>query len=201
MERIAIFGGTFNPVHRGHIHLCSECQQIYHFDKILLIPTNIPPHKNAPILASNIDRYNMLTLSVGDIPYFEVSDIEFQLGEKSYTINTVLALKKQYPKGDFYLIIGSDMLRMFSKWARYEDILKEVTLVVGARHEAEFEELVSIKQKLLSLSHKVDIINISVLDISSTQIREKQSKGEAISELVAPAVEGYIKKNHLYENS
>ncbi|MFZ2537821.1 MAG: nicotinate-nucleotide adenylyltransferase [Oscillospiraceae bacterium] len=200
MNKIAIYGGTFNPIHNGHINLCNGCQQLYNFDKIVLIPTNIPPHKNAVDLASNIDRFNMLKLAVSNIANFEVSDIEFKLGAKSYTINTILELKNQHLDAEFYLIIGSDMLRIFQEWHRYEDVLKEVTLVVGARHEAEFDELLTIKSHFGSLSMKIDIVNINVVDVSSTDIREKLSKNESISKLVNYRVEDYINKNHLYTN-
>ncbi len=200
MNKIAIYGGTFNPVHNGHINLCNECQKIYSFDKLILIPTNIPPHKNAVELASNTHRFHMLELAVFDISNFEVSDIEFNLGEKSYTINTILELQKQYPCAQIYLIVGSDMLRMFKKWHRYEDILKEVPLIVGARHDAEFQELLELKSHFGSLSAKIDIVNINVVDISSTEIREKLLKNKSISELVNYRVEDYIKKNNLFTN-
>lgn len=196
--KIAIFGGTFNPVHNGHIHLSKECLMRYSFDKILLIPTNLPPHKAAKGLISNEHRLNMLTLATENEDMFEVSDIEYRLGSKSYTINTINELKKQYKQAEFFLIAGSDMLLMFKKWHRYEDILKSVTLIVGARHEAEYERLLSFSQSFGELSQKIQIINIAPIDISSTLIRQKLANHESINELVNFRVEKYIKEHNLY---
>lgn len=199
MNKIAIFGGTFNPVHNGHINLCNECQNIYNFDKILLIPTNIPPHKKPVDLASNQDRYNMLKLAISGNDKFDVSEIEYKYDKKSYTINTVLSLKKQYPNSEFYFILGSDMLKTFNEWYRYEDILKEVKLVVGARHQKEFSELLDIKSKFSNLAEKIDIVNINVMEISSTMIRENITKNKDIKNLVDNKVLKYITEHNLYK--
>lgn len=197
--KIAIYGETFNPVHNGHIHLLTECSKIYSFDKILLIPTNLPPHKKAQKLASNEDRFDMLKLAIEGENCFEISDIEYKLGEKSYTIYTINMLKKQYENAEFYLIIGSDMLRMFDKWYRYEEILNCTKLVVGARRDAEYNELFAMKDSFGELSSQIEIVKINALDVSSTQIRENIKLCKDIDGLVNHKVKEYILKKGLYK--
>lgn len=195
--KIAVFGGAFNPVHNGHINLCLECDKFFNFDKILLIPTNIPPHKSADNLASNQDRLSMLKLASKTNSLFDVSDIEYHLEGTSYTYKTILELKKIYKNADLYLIVGSDMLKMFHKWYNYKQLLDEVTLVVGAREKSEYEELIKIKENLVN-SKKIEIININVITLSSTQIRECIKKNENISHFVNKDVEKYIYSHKLY---
>lgn len=197
-RKIAIFGGTFNPVHNGHIHICLQCQKKFRFDQILLIPTNIPPHKSAVDLASNEDRFEMLRLATKENPLFCVSDIEYRLSGTSYTYHTIQQLKKENQNDSYYLIVGSDMLRMFDKWYRYQDILKEVTLLVGAREQSEYNELMKIKKNDYSDSEKIQIINIDVLELSSTEIRKDIKKGISIERLVHPDVQQYIYSHNLY---
>lgn len=197
--KIAVFGGAFNPVHKGHINLCLECNKVFNFDKILLIPTNIPPHKSADNLASNEDRLSMLKLAIKTNSLFDVSDIEYHLEGTSYTYKTILELKKLYKNADLYLIVGSDMLRMFDKWYKYEELLDEVTLVVGAREKSEYDELIKIKEKLVN-NKKIEIININVISLSSTQIRESINKNQNISDLIDKDVEKYIYSHNLYAN-
>lgn len=197
-RKIAVFGGTFNPVHNGHIHLCLQCQKQFHFDKILLIPTNIPPHKSAVDLASNEDRLEMLRLATKDNPLFSVSDIEYRLSGTSYTYHTIRQLKKEYQNDTFYLIVGSDMLRMFDKWYRYGDLLDEVTLIAGAREQNEYNELIELKRQNFSNSDKIQIINIEIVELSSTQIRKNVLENQSIERLVHPNVLKYIESHQLY---
>ena len=145
MSRIALFGGTFNPVHNGHINLCLECHKKLNFDKILLIPDNIPPHKSSDDLAGNAHRLNMLKIAAKENELFEVCDIEYKLKGTSYTVNTIAELKKIYKEDELFLIIGSDMLFMFDRWFCYEKILKSVTLVAGARKKTNMTLWLNIK--------------------------------------------------------
>ncbi|MEG2428866.1 MAG: nicotinate-nucleotide adenylyltransferase, partial [Oscillospiraceae bacterium] len=115
--KIGIFGGSFNPIHNGHLNLCYQCNKIFNFDEILLIPTNIPPHKSNAQFISNSHRINMINLAIENQALIKSSEIEFQLGGTSYTYNTIIALKKIYPiDTEFYFLIGSDMLEIFDKW-------------------------------------------------------------------------------------
>lgn len=198
MKKIAAFGGTFNPIHNGHIHLCLECGKHYQFEKILLIPTNLPPHKTAADLANNYHRLEMCRLAAEDYPLLEVSDLEMKMSGVSYTVNTVRELRKLYPDYEIYLIIGSDMLFMFHKWYCYQEILENVHLLAGAREPKEYERMTEYVQNVLKNHEKVHIIHIPVISLSSTFVRESLKKGERISEHLNPKVYEYIVKNRLY---
>lgn len=197
MSKIAIFGGTFNPIHTGHIHLCLECDRALQFDRILLMPTNMPPHKQPKHLLSNEDRLMMCKLACRDYPKIQVSDLEMRMQGVSYTVHTVKELRKVYPHDDLYWMIGSDMLLSFHQWYRYEEILQEVSLVAGAREENEYEEMLSYVEKTLK-SDRVHIVPIEALPISSTQIREELFRGEK-PECLAEEVYAYIKEHGLYQ--
>lgn len=192
--RIGIFGGAFNPVHNGHLKLCDQCQKIYNFDKILIIPTYISPHKKADNPIDFGHRYNMLKFAVEDNPVFEVSDIEQHIGGISYTYDTILRLKKTYQGAEFFLIIGSDMFESFHKWRNFIPLMELVTLVVGARKPDAKLEL--IKKQLNA--EKIDIIPVNVYEISSTQIRQMIFDKKDTSEHLNPKVFDYCKANDLY---
>ena len=199
MSRIAIFGGTFNPVHNGHINLCLECNRYFNFDKILLVPDNIPSHKSADDLVSNEHRFNMLSIATRDEKLFKVCDIEYKLKGKSYTVNTISELKKIYPTDELFLIIGSDMLFMFEQWYAFKEILKSVTLVVGARQQDEYDAMLRHIGKFGKLSRNIEVVRINVVDISSSDIRKKIKNGDDVSEYLNDGVLAYISKNKLYK--
>lgn len=199
--RLGIFGGTFNPVHCGHLSFCLQCKELLGLDKLLLIPTNIPPHKCARDMASNADRLLMLKLATAPYDFIEVSDIEFRLSGISYTYNTLIEIKKAYSSDDIFLIIGSDMLAIFNKWYRYLDILKEATVVVGAREAGEYQSLMQLKDEKLAKSPAILIVNITVNPMSSTQIRKLIGEGKPLDGYLESSVLDYIKANKLYNES
>ncbi|MDF2567774.1 MAG: nadD [Oscillospiraceae bacterium] len=201
MKKIAIFGGTFNPIHKGHISLAIQLNKRIGFDKIIVIPSNIPPHKEACDLASNEHRYQMCKLATqeyGDL--FEVSDMEIRSNEKSYSIYTVEAIRQIYPNDEIYMILGSDMFIYFDKWYRFEDILSQVVLVTGARAEHE-DEILQLKAKELMKEYpnaRIMCIAIDVKEMCSTQIRTMDKNGQDTKCFLDKKVAGYIKSNHLY---
>ncbi len=200
MEKIAIFGGAFNPIHKGHIHLAESMRDRYHLDRVLLIPSHIPPHKEAPDLVSGEHRLMMCALVAKEHPGFQAEDIELSRPGKSYTVDTVQALSARYPGSRLYLIVGSDMLFTFDEWRRYEDILRYATLLAGARNPDEYKRLC---QKAAQLKEKVPEGEIFVSDIpvepmSSTQIREGFRRGEDMTNYLEPAVLQYIRERGLY---
>lgn len=198
---IAIFGGAFNPVHNGHLHLAKEILRVVgvveKFDKLLIIPTANPPHKTSEGLISGEHRINMLKLAFADFKNVEISTIEFDSNEKSYTYNTLKKLKKIYPNDDFTLLIGSDQLFYFKKWYKYDKILKLADVVAITREECERQ---AVRDFLLDdeLKGHVHALVAKPVVVSSTEIREKVKAGQDISSLVPPSVESYIKENKLY---
>lgn len=200
MRNIAVFGGTFNPIHNGHVHLCLECHKQLHFDEMILIPAKVPPHKAADNLASEEHRLQMCRLAVQQYPEFRVSDIEFRQQGVSYTILTLEALKRQYPDDRLFLIIGSDMLYMFHQWYRYQDILSLVSVVAGARYPAEEERMRAHYRSLGETGENIRILPIQVIELSSTEIRRRiRDKQDLTGLLPAPVIQ-YIDEHHLYHD-
>ncbi|MBR3816684.1 MAG: nicotinate (nicotinamide) nucleotide adenylyltransferase [Clostridia bacterium] len=197
--RIGIYGGSFNPPHKGHIRLAEAIFCDAQLDKILIIPAGTPPHKESPDLAEDSARLAMCAMAFGGEKY-EISDVEIKRGGKSYTVDTVAELRKTYPEDEFFLIIGSDMLLSFDKWYRYEDILKEVTLCVATREdEISRESLFSFAHNVLGLADNELIVSeISAFECSSTDIRDKIKAGENTEELLSDGVRAFIAEKGLY---
>ena len=196
--RIGIFGGAFNPVHNGHINLAKSYFESLSLDKLLIVPTANPPHKTAVGLASEDDRLNMLSLAFKDMDKVELSDIEFQREEKSYTYDTIKELRKIYPNDELFLIIGDDQFLSFDKWYKYKDLLSEVVLCTAAREENKREEIIDFAETLLSKNQNYFLADFEPVVVSSSEIREKIKKNEDISALVPAEVSEYVKDKGLY---
>lgn len=198
--KIGIFGGAFNPVHKGHIQLAENYLNLLSLDKLLFVPTAVPPHKTADNLAPEKARFDMLRLAVKNNSRFEISDIEFKRQGKSYTYDTLTELEKIYPKSQFCLIIGADQFLTFDKWYRWQDILKKVTLCTCAReNEAQKKKILDFSRTLeIMEKDKFFLLDVPVLKLSSSEIREKISRGEDVSNLLPDGVYDYIKKEGLY---
>lgn len=194
MEHFCIYGGTFNPIHNGHLHLIrAACEQLS-FDRLLVVPANIPPHKAATDLASNRDRLEMARLAAAGMPGVWVSDIELRARGKSYTILTLERLRALFPECRFTLLMGADMLESFDRWHRWRDILKLADIAAFARNEGE-ESLLERKAALIG---RARVVRVEPLPLSSTLVREKVRNGEDISGLVPEAVAAYIYEKGLY---
>lgn len=185
--KLGILGGTFNPPHIGHLILACEVQQKLGLDRIFFIPTNIPPHKES----HNVDadhRLRMVKLAIeGNLP-FEVLDLEIKRGGVSYTIDTVRELKIRHPRGEFYLIVGSDLANDFPTWKYFAGLRKAVKIVVAKRRAYPLR----IKDNFI----KLDIVEMG---ISSSYIRGLIKKGFSIKYLVSDNVFAYIEKYKLYK--
>lgn len=196
--RLGIFGGTFNPIHNGHIHLVSALNALHNFDRILLIPTNIPPHKSVPDLVDGMHRLAMCKLAAQTLPSIEVSNMELEQQGASYTVYTIRKLRALYPQDKFYYIIGCDMLAAFTKWYKFHEILQEVTLVVGARAQGEYERMLDYANELSDLGGTCIVNAIEPRPMSSTEIRHIAAQGGDITSYVPTAVAQYIKEHRLY---
>lgn len=195
--RIGIFGGAFNPVHNGHLNIADAFYEALSLDKLLFIPTAKPPHKSDAGLLSGEDRINMLRLAVENKPY-EISTIEFERNDKSYTYDTLIELKKLYPDSEFFLIIGADQIIHFDKWYRYEDILGMVTLCTSARENEEEKQLIIKSAQRLGIKDSFYMSSRAVIKVSSSEIREKIKNGSDVSSLLPKKVFDYISEKGLY---
>lgn len=193
MIKTGIFGGAFNPVHKGHVRLAEEAVKQLKLKRLLVIPTFDSPHKETKLLPFE-DRAEMCRRAFGHIEGVEISDIEVQLGGKSFTINTIRELKSRYPDEQFFLLIGGDMLFSFDKWYKYESILKEAKVCAVARDNDSFVDMMEFANEM----GRVKVLPTKAIEVSSTEIREKAAKGKDITELVPEAVAEYICEKKLY---
>jgi len=193
--KIAIFGGSFNPPHIGHLAVAKAVCGMVKPDRFYIIPAFIAPHKQLDSGSPSPEqRMEMCRLAFSSVNA-EISDIEFRLGGKSYTYNTLRAFREEYPNDELYLVIGSDSLFDFEKWYRFEDIMKECTLCVVPREENLCEALSSCRERYIeTYGAKVYILPSDPVVISSSELRH----GADMDENTGAEVLEYIKKNHLY---
>jgi len=197
MQKIAIFGGTFNPIHNGHIHLAKQFALLLGVKKMILIPALMPPHKQAKNLASAKDRLEMCRLAAAE-NLFEVSDIEIKRQDLSYTSDTLRELKQTYPDSELYFITGEDMFLTLTHWHEAQTIFELATLCAAPRSNSGLEKLLDYAKILQRYSAKTIIENIDYLPISSTMVRNAVKNGKNIAGLVPPVVADYIIENNLY---
>ena len=193
---LGIYGGTFNPVHLGHIHLLRSVMDTGWLDKILVMPDRTPPHKIAPDLLPAEERAKMVSLALGNLPGVELSRLEMESEGKSYTYLTVRRMKELFPDDHFSLIMGADMLLTFDQWRNWEEILENVSLIAAARDEGEYEKLIKKAEEL----GKTRVLKIDPLPVSSTDVRIAVKKGLPLDGLVPEAVEDYIKEKGFYRS-
>ncbi len=191
MGKTLIFGGTFDPPHKGHRHLLEEALKQENFDRVLLIPSFIPPHKSHRPALSFEARAGILQDWFKDIKNLEISDIEQSRGGQSYTADTISALSAQYPHEELYLLIGSDMFLSFEAWSRFTFLLKQVVLVVGSRKTGDLEQLRAHRERLLSLYECKGIIlcNMEAIECASSDLR---ARGEGLAERALSHISAHL---------
>lgn len=219
--RIGLFGGTFNPIHRGHLWAASEVIKRFNLDQILLIPAALPPHKTPGAVANADDRLQMIQLAIDNLCGLTVSDIELNRPGPSYTIDTVRHIKKTLADDSrIYLIMGLDAFLEIDTWKSYADLLEQIAFIVMARPsedcpdaEQGWKILESYLKSTLSEDYKfsasrrcyisegkqpIHIVDIDALDISSTKIRQNIKTKQNIEKLVPPKVAAFIQSKGLY---
>ena len=202
MERIGIYGGTFNPPHTGHIGAARQAVSALALDRLLLIPDRIAPHKVMPEgSASPEQRLEMLRLAVEDCPEIRVSDIELRREGPSYTYVTVEQLRQRYPEAKLYLLMGTDMFLSFHTWRNPDRILENVSLAVLYRGEkGEIAAIEALKADMEAQGHEIHLVKNDVTAISSTQLRRLLAFGCA-DEFLPNGVGDYIRRQKLYETA
>ncbi|MCH5194126.1 MAG: nicotinate (nicotinamide) nucleotide adenylyltransferase [Oscillospiraceae bacterium] len=197
--RRAVFGGSFDPVHNGHVNLVKQIYEAVPLDEIIIMPAHVSPFKQDSVPASEIQRLEMCRLAFNDIPYVTVSDYEISRPEVSYTVNTIRHLWEIYPGDELFFIMGSDMLMSFEKWYRYEEILSMCTIIAASREDGE-KDMDILKKQAAALEKygRVMVVSTGVYVMSSTEIREKLKNSSDISCYVPENVVKYILDNRLY---
>ncbi len=197
MAKIGLFGGSFNPIHKGHINLAQSISKKLSLDRVIFIPSGQAPHKSSSEYADAADRLEMCRLATEDYPSFEVSDYEINREGKSYSIYTVRHFKTLYPNDELFLMVGSDMLLYFDKWYEYKEILKNVTLTAVSREGTDFIQLEQNAEKLTKYG-RIIVVNDEVFPVSSTYLRKKIKNNEDTSCYLDEKVVKYIILKKLY---
>ena len=195
---VGILGGTFNPIHIGHLTMAEAVRSEFGLEKIIFVPASQPPHKHGIEIASAADRYLMTELATCSNPAFEVSDIEMRRAGPSYSVDTVKELMKAHGETEFFFLVGTDIVREIHTWERVEELLTLCPFIVasrpGCRPDAErSREIFGGK-----LGERIRLLETPELAVSSTDIRERIAKGHSIKYIVPPEVESYIYKKGLY---
>jgi len=192
-DRWGIMGGVFDPIHIGHLVLAENASRAFNLSNVLFVVSNNPPHRNRKPNASYDDRIHMTALAIEKNEIFSISDIERDFNGSAYTLNVVIKLKELYPEIDWHLILGADNITMFDSWHQPDQLIREVRILVGSRPG--FEEDI----KTTKWYDRVHIFDMPLLDISSTQIRERIGQGVSIRYLVPENVREYILEKGLYK--
>jgi nicotinate-nucleotide adenylyltransferase len=219
--RIGLFGGTFNPVHRGHLRAASEVKKVFTLDHVFIIPAALPPHKTPVTVASADDRLAMIKLAISGISGLTVSDVELNRSGPSYTIDTVYHFKGTQPDdAQMYLIMGLDAFLEIDTWKSYLELLEQISIIVMARpngrHQSVqqgWEILADYLKSNISADYRfsssqnsyisesmqpIHICDIKALDISSTKIRQTVKQQKTIENWVPARVAEYINHKGLY---
>jgi len=199
--RIGLFGGSFNPVHHGHLIAAQTAMEAFALDRVILIPCHIQPHKHAGTLTSGAHRLAMLERAVAGSPTLSVSDIELQRGGLSYTIDTVEAMQQQLPAAELYFIIGEDSLTELHRWHRIDALLECCRFVTLARPSsaAHSRDSAALQLPAAHARHMIETIAAGrQIEISSSDIRTRIASGRSIRYLVPSQVEAYIETHRLY---
>lgn len=204
-KKIGIMGGTFNPIHHGHLVTAQEALNQFKLDIVIFIPTGNPPHKVENEIASSEDRYIMSVIATSSNSNFFVSRIEIDRKGKSYTIDTLCRLKKIYGKDSMlYFITGADAILEILNWKNTEEIVSLCKFIAATRPGYDLTRLDELKSRLFNnntaaVNEKIFVMEIPALSISSTDIRNRVKYNRPIDYLVPEGVSKYILKNGLYK--
>ena len=190
--QLGVFGGTFDPIHNGHVSVAAEAAQELSLDKVLFIPAARPPHKEDDVHADPLDRYTMVELAVERYERFAASRIELDREGKSFTEDTLVALRDIYPAAEFFLLLGADAFSEIPTWKNPHRIVQMAQIVVLNRPGFSRAQLGD------ALAEKVRWLDVTPVDISATEIRRKVREGEPIANMVPVPVGEYIKAHGLY---
>ncbi len=196
-RKVGIMGGTFNPIHTGHLIMAEHAYDSFGLDEILFIPTG-----NSYMKSDVLDketRAKMVSLSIEDNPKFAMSDIEISKDTPSYSFETIRELKQLNPGNDYYFIVGEDSLRSMKDWVLPEKIFSEITVLVARRPFVSIEKLMDVIEFYESTYNAdIQVIEMNNIDISSTEIRNRVSEGKSIKYMVHPKVLDFIQSHNLY---
>lgn len=201
-KKTGIMGGTFDPIHYGHLILAQTALEAFNLDEVMFVPSGTPWLKDSTKVLSRNKRVSMTGIAIEDNPHFALSTIEIDREGNSYSYETVEELKKEQPDTDFYFILGADSLLEIEKWKHPDRLMAECTLLVAVRDDCDVEGL---KKQIAYLKEKynaaIHILPAKRIDISSSDIRDLVAEGKSVRYMLPDQVIRFIQKNHLYERS
>ncbi|KOY15715.1 nicotinate-nucleotide adenylyltransferase [Paenibacillus xylanivorans] len=191
--KIGIMGGTFDPIHMGHLLAAEAAMDSHELDEIWFMPSHVPPHKREAG-ASGQQRLEMTEAAVKEVQHYEVLGIEMELGGVSYTIDTMKELWRRYPQHEFYFIVGADMVNYLPKWEQIEELAERLTFIGVGRpgFQLHLDDLPE------ALQDRVLLAEMPLVDISSTAVRRRFAKGHSVRFMIPDAVHQYIVRSGLY---
>jgi nicotinate-nucleotide adenylyltransferase len=198
LARTAVFGGSFNPIHYGHLLLADEVLEALTLDRVIFVPAAMPPHKSPAHLAPAADRYEMVRSAIGGRPGFEVSDVELRRAGPSYTVDTLAELG--IPRGDLFLIVGSETFLDLLTWREPRRIAALARLVVVPRVGSAFDPDGAAAQKVVrEIGQEPLIVRATSLPISASDLRRRVREGRSTAYRLPDAVAAYIRARRLYQ--
>lgn len=202
MAEIGIMGGTFDPIHNGHLMLGRQAYEEYHLDEVWFMPSGNPPHKKDHLVTDAALRCKMVRLAIEGFPKFRLSEFEVQRAGNTYTAETLRLLHLHYPKHRFYFIVGADSLYEIENWFHPEQVMSQTILLAAGREYADAPRNMEEQIAYLKEKYKADIrmLHCREMDISSNELREMESHGHRISRYVPRSVENYIQIHKLYQD-
>lgn len=199
MSKIGIMGGTFDPIHIGHMQLAEQALTEKELDFVLFVPNHTPWMKYDRTVTEAEHRAAMVRLAIEDNPAFKLSTVEIDAGGNSYTWQTLETLKEQYPGDEFFFILGADSLLSIEKWANPEKIFKNAVVLAAVRDDCDKEKLEKQKEMLTEkYDARIQLLSMPPISVSSTEIRQEFYTDSRIRKLVPEKTADYILKNHLY---
>lgn len=196
--RIGILGGTFDPIHVGHLAAAQAAMQCERLDKVLFIPTGQPPHRSG-VIADATDRLEMCRLAVAGDRRFEVSDLEVRRGGLSYTVDTLRELKRLHPDDTLFLVLGWDAAKLFSNWRKPREIRTLASVIVVTRPGSGPPSVNAMRAA--GLGQGDSVCERETPDISGSELRDKIARGEPVGDCLPPEVERYIAAHGLYRDN
>ena len=196
--KIAIFGGSFNPIHNAHIKLAQRFVNEVKLDKVAFVPTHITPLKNNIAIVLSEHRFNMCELALKDYENFFVSDVEIKREGMSYSSDTIAYFKEQYPNDELFFIMGADMFLTLEKWHEFEYIFNNVTILTAPRDGCDYDDLMEKYNYYKKYNCSAYITKEYIEDLSSTFLRERIVSNADVSAYINPNVIIYINEHGLY---
>lgn len=197
MKRYGIMGGTFNPIHLGHLMISEYIREDMKLDEIIFIPTGNPPHKQAT--DANV-RYEMVKLAIEENKNFSISDVEVKRSDITYTVDTINELKDSLD-GELYFIIGSDTLFQLKTWKKIDLLFQQIEFICAIRPDYVSEQILELELKYLKTKYgaKIHIVETPMYEVSSTELRKRIAENKSVKYLIPNNVIEYIKEKELYK--